>query len=118
MSIIIEEVDCWMDGGSVTLKVNENELSFYDVEFVQKVYLKHTENCPKPGSLLLNGKEVDIRSELEQELLAKLKVAVLGSRIREREKELSKMIISEAIAFVESNDYIEVAKKLGRISES
>ena len=37
--VIIEDVHCWMDGGTITLKMKENESLFYDVEFVQKVSL-------------------------------------------------------------------------------
>jgi hypothetical protein len=115
MQIIIEDVLCWMDGGSVTLKMNENETDIFEVEFVQKVSLINRENFPKPGSLLLDGKEVEIRSSLESEIISKIKMADFGPKIIESEKDLLKKIIAESIEFVESENYIEIAKKVGRI---
>jgi hypothetical protein len=113
--VIIEDVNCWMDGGTITLKMKKNESLFYDVEFVQKVSLTNREKLPLPGSLLLNNEEIEIRSELETEILSEIKVAELGGKILSREKELLKKIISEAVEFVESEEYIRVAKKVGRI---
>ena len=113
--VIIEDVHCWMDGGTITLKMKKNESLFYDVEFVQKVSLTNREKSPLPGSLLLNNKEIEIRSELETAILSEIKVAEFGAKILESEKELLKKIISEAVEFVESEEYIKVAKKVGRI---
>lgn len=114
-TVIIEEVHCWMDGGSITLKMKKNESLFYDVEFVQKVFLTNQGKSSSPGSLLLNNKEIEIRSELETEILSEIKIAEFGSKILASEKELLKKAISEAIEFTESEDYIKVAKKVGRI---
>ena len=113
--VIIEDVHCWMDGGTITLKMKKNESLLYDVEFVQKVSLTNREKLPLPGSLLLNNEEVEIRSALETEILSEVKVAEFGVKIVAKEKELLKKIISEAVEFIESEDYIEVAKKVGRI---
>ncbi len=113
--VIIEDVHCWMDGGTITLKMKKNESLLYDVEFVQKVSLTNREKLPLPGSLLLNNEEVEIRSALETEILSEIKVAEFGVKIVASEKELLKKIISEAVEFIESEDYIEVAKKVGRI---
>jgi hypothetical protein len=115
MQVIIEDVQCWMDGGSVTLKMSYNETDFFEVEFVQKVSLINRENFSKPGSLLLDGKEVEIRSSLESEIISKIKMAVFGPKIIESEKDLLKKIISESLEFVESENYIEIAKKMERI---
>lgn len=111
--VVIEDVFTWMDGGTVTLKLKKDK-EFFDVEFVQKMVLSR-KKTPRPGSLLLNEKEVEIRSELEQKLLSELKTAKFGTTIIEREKELLKKIISDSINFVESEDYIKIAKKVGRI---
>jgi hypothetical protein len=117
--IIIEDVSCWMDGGTVTLRMKKDESIFYEVGFVQKVILEKSkreiEDVMIPGSLLLNGKEVEIRSELEKEILSDIKAAELGTKIVEHEIDLLKRIISESVEFVESEDYIEVAKMVGRI---
>jgi hypothetical protein len=114
-NVIIEDVLCWMDGGTVTLKIKKNEALFYEVEFVQKISLSNREKLRLPGSLLLNKKEVEIRSKLEKEILSEIKIAQFGTKILESEKDLLKKIISEAIEFVESENYIKVAKIVGRI---
>lgn len=113
--VMIEDVHCWMDGGTITLKMKKNESLFYDVEFVQKVFLTNREKSRLPGSLLLNNKEIEIRSELETEIVSEIKVAEFGAKILESEKKLLKKIISEAVEFVESDEYIKIAKKVGRI---
>jgi hypothetical protein len=117
--IIIEDIYCWMDGGTVTLKIKKDESIFYEVEFVQKAFLEKSKRASYnpliPGSLLLNKIEVEIRSELEKEILSEIKSAEFGPKIAERENDLLKRIISESIEFVESEDYITVAKKVGRI---
>nr|WP_315220742.1 hypothetical protein [uncultured Flavobacterium sp.] len=117
--IIIESIGCWMDGGTVTLKMKKEESIFYEVDFLQKALLEKStreiEYKPIPGSLLINGKEVEIRSALEKEILSEIRVAEFGSKIKEDEKVHLKKMISECIEFVESEDYILVAKKVGRI---
>jgi hypothetical protein len=111
----IEEVICWMDGGTVTLKMKKNESLNYEVEFVQKVSLTNRTKLPLPGSFLLNRKDIEIRSVLEKEILSEIKIAKFGTKILESEKELLKKIISESVEFVESENYIKIAKKVGRI---
>ncbi|MEO6173988.1 MAG: hypothetical protein ABIP27_02450 [Flavobacterium circumlabens] len=117
--IIIEDVFFWMDGGTMTLKIKKEESILYEVEFVQKMSLergkREIENKPIPGSLLLNRKEVEIRSELETEILSEIKAAEFGIKIAEKERDSLREIISEAIKFVESEDYVSVAKRVGRI---
>lgn len=111
--VIIEEVLCWMDGGTVTLKLRKDDL-FFDVEFVQKAFINR-KKIPLPGSLLLNEAEVEIRSKSEKEILLEVKKAKFGPKIRDGEKELLKKMIFDAIDFVESNDYLKIAQKVGRI---
>ncbi len=117
--IIIENVGVWMDGGTVTLKIKKDNSIFYEIDFVQKVILdkgkREIENSLIPGSLLLNRKEVGIRSLLEKEILSEIKVAKFGTKISESEKDSLNRIILEAIKFVESEDYLIVAQKVGRI---
>ncbi len=111
----IEEVICWMDGGSVTLKMKKNESLKYEVEFIQKASLTNLTKLPLPGSFLLNRREIEIRSELEKEILLEIKNAKFGAKIIESEKDLLKKIITESVEFVESENYINIAKKVGRI---
>jgi len=119
MEIVIEEVLFWMDGGTMTLKMKKNDSIIYEVEFVQKMILEKPErsigNYLIPGSLLLNGKEVEIRSELEREILLEIKVAEFGVNIVKNERDPLKKIILDAIDFVQSEDYITVATRVGRI---
>jgi hypothetical protein len=117
--IIIETVGVWMDGGTVTLKIKKDNSIFHEIDFVQKVILdngkREIENSLIPGSLLLNRKEVGIRSLLEKEILSEIKIAKFGTKISESEKDSLNRIILEAIKFVESEDYLIVAQKVGRI---
>ncbi|MCP2026148.1 hypothetical protein L1276_001288 [Flavobacterium sp. HSC-32F16] len=118
MEIVIEEVLFWMDGGTITLKMKKDNSVFYEVEFVQKMLLeKSTKDYvkPTPGSLRFDGKDVDIRSELEKKLLLEIKIAEFGPDISKKERDSFKRVILEAIDFVESEDYIAVAQKVGRI---
>lgn len=117
MEIVIEEVLFWMDGGTMTLKMKKEDSVFYEVEFVQKVFLeKSRRNDVKatPGSLRLDGKDVEIRSELEKKLLLEIKTAEFGPNIVKKERDSFKRTILEAIEFVESEDYITVATYVGR----
>lgn len=117
--IIIENVGVWMDGGTVTLKMKKDNSIFYEIDFVQKVILdkgkREIENSLIPGSLLLNRKEVEIRSSLEKEILSEIKVVKFGTKISKSEEDSLKRIILQAVEFVESEDYITVAQKVGRI---
>ncbi|WP_264544153.1 hypothetical protein [Flavobacterium sp. N1846] len=65
---------------------------------------------PIPGSLILNVKEVEIRSDLENEILSKLKSARFSTKIIDNEKQILHKIIQESISFIESDNYIEIAK--------
>ena len=117
--IIIENVGVWMDGGTLTLKMKKDNSIFYEIDFVQKVILdkgkREIENSLIPGSLLLNRKEVGIRSSLEKQILSEIKAAKFGAKISKSEKDSLNRIILEAIKFVESEDYLIVAQKVGRI---
>ncbi|MFD2938823.1 hypothetical protein [Flavobacterium notoginsengisoli] len=118
-NIIIEDVLFWMDGGTITLKMKKGSSNFYEVEFVQKMILEKGIRNPDrraPGSFLLDKKEVEIRSPLERQLLLEIKIAEFGAGINVKERDSIKKTILEAIDFVESEDYIIVAKKVGRIT--
>jgi hypothetical protein len=76
--LIIEDIQLWMDGGTVTLITRDNGLNNYEIEFVQKAFLKKYDNLPYPGSLLLDKKEIEIRSELESKIISAIKSADWG----------------------------------------
>ncbi|QNF34422.1 hypothetical protein HUW51_17455 [Adhaeribacter swui] len=108
--LTIVDVSCWMDGGTITLIMQDQNSQTCEIEFVQKVALKRYENHPRPGSLLINRKEVEVRSELEKEILIAVQQAEWGTAIIEEEKDSLKMIIEDCIDFVKSERYIELAQ--------
>ena len=113
--LTIEDFHAWMDGGTVTLVTWDEELNNFEIEFVQKMSLVRRGNLPCPGSLLLNRKEVEIRSELESKIISAVKSANWGQKIVEKEKGLLRQMITECTEFITSDKYIEVSKKMGRI---
>jgi hypothetical protein len=115
-NIIIENVGFCMDGGTLVLEMKKDQSTFYEVQFVQKVIFSSRALMEQlPGSLVLNARAVEMRSELEKEILSEIKSADFGTKISEKERDSLKQIISEHIDFVESEDYLKVAKKVGRI---
>ncbi|KAF2508342.1 hypothetical protein EYY60_14525 [Flavobacterium zhairuonense] len=107
-----------MDGGTISLKIRKGESIFFEVKFVQKVILEYKRKVDHmliPGSLILNDKEVEIRSKLEKDLLLEIKNAKFGAKIADDKKDSLRKIILDAVDFVESDDYITIAKKVGRI---
>jgi hypothetical protein len=115
-NLIIEDVQAWMDGGTVTLITRDKELNNFEIEFVQKVSLVKRDNLPYPGSLLLDRKEVEVRSELESKILAAVKSADWGEKIIDKEKKLLRQMIAECVNFITSDKYIDILKKVGRIN--
>ena len=113
-TLIIEDVYAWMDGGTVSLVVKDEESKSFDVAFVQKAFLTKRDNAPYPGSLLLNKQEVKLRSETESRIISAIRKSDWGSRIAENEKRSMRLLINEAVDFVLSDKYLEVAKIVGR----
>lgn len=107
----IIDLIAWLDGGTVTVKLATLDSSPLDIEFVQKVDLRVTERNPNPGRLLLNKKAVDIRSDLETKILAVLKNAIISDELPIGDKAF-KTSLEDAINFVETNDYVLLAKKI------
>jgi hypothetical protein len=114
--LTIEDVHAWMDGGSVTLVTRDRDSNQFEIEFVQKAFLKKQDNLPYPGSLLLDKQEIEIRSELESKIISSVKTADWGQKIIEKEKKLLRQMITDCVDFITSDKYIEVSKKVGRIN--
>ncbi|MBI3218795.1 MAG: hypothetical protein HYZ44_04730 [Bacteroidetes bacterium] len=114
--LTIEDVLSWMDGGSVTLFTRDKALNHFEIEFVQKVSLVKRDNLPYPGSLLLNKREVEIRSELESKIIATIKSADWGQKIDRKERPLLEQMVKECVDFTTSDKFIEVARKVGRLN--
>jgi hypothetical protein len=107
--LTITDVQLWMDGGTATFVLMDKSSQTFEVEFVQKVALKRYNFLPRPGSLLLNRREVEVRSETEKEILVAIKLADWGTAIKDEEKEVFKGIKEDCIKFIESEYYIELA---------
>jgi hypothetical protein len=114
--LIIEDVHTWMDGGSITLITRDKESNNFEIEFVQKSFLQKRDNLPYPGSLLLDKKEIEIRSELESRIISSVKGADWGQKIIEKEKGQLGQMIKDCVDFITSDKYIEVSMKMGRIN--
>ena len=114
--LTIEEVHAWMDGGSVTLLMMDKESKIFEIEFVQKAYLEKRDNLPYPGSLLLDKKEIGIRSALESKIISAINGADWGTKIIENEKGHLRQMINDCVDFIMSDKYIQVSKQVGRIN--
>jgi hypothetical protein len=53
--LFLEDLLAWMDGGSVTLKLIDNNGSAFNVEFGQTMFLEKQSYGNTPGCFLLNG---------------------------------------------------------------
>jgi hypothetical protein len=105
-----------MDGGTITLLTRDTESKSFEIEFVQKAFLAKRDDVPYPGSLLLDKKEVGIRSELESKIMSAIKGADWGQKIIEKEKGLLRQMINDCVDFITSDKYIEVSKQVGRVN--
>jgi hypothetical protein len=113
--LVIYDYASWMDGGTLTLKTRDQDLSEFEIEFVQKTILIKQPDLPFPGSLLLNKEEVEIRSVLETQILIALRAVDTSPKIPQTDKMLLNKMISDCLEFITSDSYIEVAKKIGRV---
>lgn len=114
--LTIEDVHAWMDGGTVTLVTRDSEFNYFEIEFVQNVSLQRRDNRPCPGSLLLDKKEVKIRSEVESKILASIKNAEWELKTLDKDQGLLTRMINECVNFVTSEKYLKVAREMGRIT--
>ena len=122
--IVLKQVLLWMDGGSATLYLVDENATEFTVEFCQTMILEKHSYTNVPGSFLLNKTEIPIRSDEEQTILTALKKLQFSTELLAEEQRASKQlpgsptyreIIDERIAFVESNDYLIIAKEMGRL---
>ncbi len=103
----------WMDGGTVTVKLATIDNAKFEVEFVQKADLRVTDRNPNPGRLLLNEKVVEIRSDLEANIIKILKNALYSEDPSHDNKDFRECLV-EAISFVESNNYVLTANQIAQ----
>ncbi len=109
----ILDLYAWMDGGSVTVKLATTDKTPIEIEFVQKADLRVNERNPNPGRLLINNNVVDVRSDLEAEIITVLKKACYSNDPSLDNKSFRECL-NDAIKFVETNEYILIAKQTGQ----
>ena len=107
----IIDIYAWMDGGSVTVKLATLNNEPFLIEFRQKADMRVTESNKYPGRLLLNNILVDIRSDLEANVIAILKKAIYSDNSLHETKDFRECL-QDAIKFVETNDYILLANQI------
>ncbi|WBA43549.1 hypothetical protein [Hymenobacter canadensis] len=113
--LILDELIAWMDGGSVTLKLIDSNGSAFNVEFGQTMLLEKQSYGNTPGSFLLNGKEVPIRSDSENTLLRALRNIHFKDSLPADQQTATRVWIQELIDFVESEEYLRIAALMGRL---
>lgn len=109
--LTINSIATWMDGGTITLSATDENFNKFEIEFTQKMILEKSREKFHPGSLILNGKEIDVRSNLENKIITHLRKASYSSKIDTFDKQL----ITESVSFVLSSEYIKIAEKFNRL---
>jgi hypothetical protein len=109
---IINDLYGWMDGGTVSVwlaSVNSQDLK---IDFTQKADFNNKLAELPAGSLVLDGHVVEVRSDLEKDILTTLKSAVFNDSLLPADRQF-KNALDEAIQYVESDAYIELARRSG-----
>ena len=112
---LLNEVAEWMDGGSVTLYLVDDNATAFEVEFCQTMILENRTYLHIPGSFLFNREEVSIRSDSEKVLLTAIRNLRFKETIPVEEQIATKSLIEELVAFVESDEYLRIATLMGRL---
>ena len=112
---LIVDLYAWMDGGTVTVRFASENGDGVEVEFVQKVFFEDKQIGLAAGSLVIDNGVVSLRSELEKQVIDVCKRAIFSDEVSLEDRQF-KVCLEEAIAFVESDDYILTAKKVGRLT--
>lgn len=108
--IKIDEVQAWMDGGSITIKCSNSEKKEYSIEIQQHMVLETSPEGKMPGRIYFNNKLVDERSDFEKSILLMLEKTI---SLAQSSNEISnKVIIQEKINYVRSGQYEKNNKKI------
>lgn len=113
--LILDELIAWMDGGSVTLRLIDSSGSAFNVEFGQTMLLEKRPYGNTPGSFLLNGQEVPIRSDSENTLLRALRKIQFKEPLPTDQQTATNDLIQQSLDFVESKEYLRIAALMGRL---
>lgn len=114
--VLINELAAWMDGGSITFYCETNDNKGLEIELVQRVQLMKRDSQRFPGSLYLNRELVGIRSSLEEKILIGLNQAIFNDKLKVTD--LDKEILRNSIDYIRSDEFIEIARIVGRIKTS
>jgi len=136
---VVEDGAFATDGGSIALHVRDSEGSEHDILLQQHMFLEQEDPVRIPGRLYYDRVLVPVRSEMESRILIALRKASLKSgnpmRAEERygsnpgmiigddiKEYMSKIdegpgvalahLVRELIAYVESSEYEELARRL------
>ncbi len=110
----IVDLYAFMDGGTVMVKLDTGGDNEIEIRFNQKVDLRVTDRNLNPAALLLNKNLVAVRSDLEKFILTTIKNAKFADTVSESHRSF-KECLDESISYVESEQYVETSKALGRI---
>ncbi len=113
--LILDELIAWMDGGSVTLKLIDNSGSAFNVKFGQTMLLEKQPYGNTPGSFLLNGQEVPIRSDSENILLKALRNIRFKDSLPADQQTAINDLIQQSLDFVQSEEYLRIAALMCRL---
>ena len=138
---VIEDGAYAMDGGSIYLHVRDSEGDEHDIVLWQHMFTEVSNPDRKPGRLYFDKILIPVREEMESQILAVLREArldkaieetkrfeessewspgvTIGDDIKEYRSKISKSpkaalthLVRQLIEYVESADYVELARKL------
>ena len=116
-AFVIDGVDAWMDGGSVTVYCcNEAGVKF--VIHFQHYLTGVTPGHALPGRLFFAGAIVEVRSALERQLLSQLEKALKKSTEGREFSVNEQELIQEVIDYVRSQRYVDFDRKTQAILAS
>lgn len=112
--VLLDDLLSWMDGGSVTLHLLDSKGTAFSVEFCQTMFLQKQSYGNTPGSFLLDGQDVPIRSDSERALLELLRNVSFKETLPAEQQTATRIWIQELADFVESDEYLRIATLMGR----
>jgi hypothetical protein len=111
--LIITNCAFAMDGGSKVLIGKDSTGKEIHFHLPQHGIISNFTEDLTPGRLHVNGEPIEVRSELEWDILIKLSESIIESPFEtEKDHSISDMV-KEIIHFIKSDEYVEVAKRFG-----
>jgi len=97
----------WMDGGSITLKCENDLNQNFEIEFVQNVIWEVYDSQNLSGRIYLDKELIEQRSLLETEIINILRQAKMQSN-----DSLDLKMLNDKLDYVESGKYITDQSKI------